>query len=209
MPVIKVAYNPDFAPFSKRGDGKPQGLIIERLKEIFATSNIQFNFIATNLPELIPNMEKGKVDAVAALGITPERQEKYQFTKPIIVSGGAWFIPKSNRMLAEGEVPTSVITPERGPLANEIKNKYPEIDLITCADYNAAFKGALEGKALAAALNWHVGRMMVEDKYQNQFHETKRPYNTLALGLAVLKKNSDLITHINKNIPDDWGYDLI
>ena len=50
---------------------------------------------------------------------------------------------------------------------------------------------------------------MVEDKYQNQFHETKRPYNTLALGLAVLKKNSDLITHINKNIPDDWGYDPI
>lgn len=209
MTELKVAYNPDFAPFSKNEAGTAQGLVIDRLKEIFAASDIRYNFIATPLPSLIPDLENGQVDAVAALGITAERQDKYQFSKPIIVSGGAWFVPKKRIMLVDDEVPASVITPERGPLANEIKNKYPEAELITCTDYDAALKGVLAGQAGAAALNWHVGRMMIQENYQDQFHEAKRPYNTVALGLAMLNKNKNIVAHINKNIPDDWCFDPV
>lgn len=209
MDKIKIAYNPDFAPFSMLDEGVLKGLIIDRLRNIFQASDIPNEFIATSLPRLISDLESGKVDAIAALGITPERQNDFQFSKPIIVSGGAWFIPKAHPMVTNDEVPASIITPERGPLANEIRNKYPEAKLNTCTDYDAALKGAIEGKAIAAALNWHVGRMMINENYQNQFHVPERPYNTLALGLAMLNKNKDIVTRINKNIPNDWGYDPV
>ncbi len=209
MGKIKIAYNPDFAPFSKFEEGTVTGLIIDRLKKILQASSIPYEFVATSLLKLIPELESGNVGAIAALGITPERQNQYQFSKPVMVSGGAWFIPKIKVMIATDEVPASIITPERGPLANEIRNKYPEAELITCTDYDAALKGAIEGKAIAAALNWHVGRMMINEHYQDQFHISKRPYITVALGLAVLHENKNIVTRLNKNIPDDWGYDPI
>lgn len=209
MNELRVAYNPDFAPFSISGEDRPQGLIIDRLRNIFDKSDISYEFVATNLTDLIPNLESESVDAIAALGITRERGKKYHFSKPILVSGGAWFIPKSQAMIADGEVPKSVITPKRGPLADEIKNRYPEINLITTTDYEAALKGALQGKAMAAALNWHVGRMMIDEKFKDRFYVPKSPYNTVPLGVAVLKKNKEIILQLNINIPDDWGYDPI
>ena len=209
MDKIQIAYNPDFAPFSKREESNVTGLIIDRLEKILQSSSIPYDFVATTLPKLIPDLESGKVDAIAALGITPERQNEFQFSKSVMVSGGAWFVPKIKAMIADDEVPASIITPERGPLANEIRNKYPEAKVITCADYDAALKGAIERKAIAAALNWHVGRMMINEHYQGQFHIPKCPYNTVALGLAVLDENKNIVTRLNKNIPDDWGYDPI
>lgn len=207
MDKIKIAYNPDFAPFSKMEGGEARGLVIDRLKKYFEASSVQCEFVPTPLPALTLDLESGKVDAIAALGITDERKKRYVFSKSIIVSGGAWFIPKKHAVISDGEFPKSAVTPIKGPLYKEIKQKYPEIELVDCEDYADALEIALSGKVEAAALNWHVGRMMVKDNYAGKFHLPKSPYNTVALGLAVLKENHQYVERLNKTIPDDLGYD--
>lgn len=208
--MIKIGYNPDFAPFSIKENDRPGGIVIERLIRVFENTKLDYELIPTGLTSLTRNLMDGTIDAVAALAITPSRYDNFSFSKPMIVSGGAWFIPSSNENLIEDEIPNSVITPKVGPLVNQIKDKYPEIDLKTCEDYDAALIAALAGEAGAAALNWHVGRMLVKEKFEGQFHIPKAPFNTIPLAVAVTKNDpKDIIDNINKFIPDDWGFDPI
>ncbi|MBT5185187.1 MAG: transporter substrate-binding domain-containing protein, partial [Kordiimonadaceae bacterium] len=160
---IRIAYNPDFAPFSHVVKGTPSGIILERIMDVFQAADIDYEFLPTKLVNLTADLMAGKIDALAALAITPARLKTLSFTKPMIISGGAWFTLANNDPLIDGGIPKSVITPKVGPLVGQIKNLFPEIDLKTSSDYDAALKAVVDGEVQAAALNWHVGRMLITD----------------------------------------------
>ena len=154
------------------------------------------------------NLAAGQVDILAAMAKTEERTKVLAFSKPLIVSGGAWFMGKGNHPLIEDELPKTIVTPKVGPLVAQVSTLYPEINIILTDDYDSALQDVIAGKADAAALNWHVGKMMVAQKYGGQFHVPKAPFNTMPLYMASKIEDLDtIINRLNPYIPDDWGPD--
>ncbi len=207
--LIKIGYNPDFAPFSYQKDGQAAGVVIDRIRDIFSQAEIECEFIATDLMELKQGLMDEKFDLLAALAKTGERTKIFSFTKPVIVSGGAWFVPRKFYPVTEDDVPKAVVTPKVGPLVEQIRNLYPEIKIITCDDYDEALEMVQEGgwNINAAALNWHVGRMMIEEKYKSLYHVPKSPFNTMPLSMAAKSDDpSNIIGRLNGHIPEDWGF---
>lgn len=89
----------------------------------------------------------------------------------------------------------------------QIKNLYPQIRILTSEDYDSSLEDALNGKADAAALNWHVGKMLALEKYSGLFHIPSAPFNTMALHMAAKHPDNSIIDKLNEHIPDDWGPD--
>ncbi len=58
----------------------------------------------------------------------------------------------------------------------------------------------------AAALNWHVGKMLVENKYRNLFHIPAKMFGELPLAMAFkVGDHAQLLRKINEQIPATWG----
>lgn len=203
---VRIGYNSDFAPFTFEENRKATGLIIEKIREISANAGLKVEFAAASLPELLPALALGEVDLLAALADTPARQIKYQFSLPLLVTGAGWFVPIDVKY-KDGELPRSIITPKQGPLVDQIRNDYPDIEIHTSNDYDDTLQIVLYGnkKVQAAALNWHVGRMLVEAKYRGLFHLPERPFNRMSLAMAGLKNNKgSIIKELNNYIPNEW-----
>lgn len=204
---MKIGFNPNFAPFSTLENDKPAGIVIERIRHIFEKAEIKYELIPAELTGLLSGLDEGKFDLLAALAKTPEREKTLSFSKPIIVSGGAWFKASSSAPLMDGELPETAITPKVGPLVAQIKSLFPEIELLTSEDYDSSLQDVLDGKADAAALNWHVGKMLTQDKYKSLFHIPAAPFNTMALHMASKIEDLAIIEKLNEHIADDWGPD--
>lgn len=205
---MKIGFNPNFAPFSYLEDQNPAGIVVERIVAIFEKANIPAEFISAGLTSLIEGLMEGQFDILAVLAKTEERTKTLAFSKPIIVSGGAWFMASGRMPLVDDELPKTVVTPKVGPLVAQISSLYPEIKIILTEDYDSALQDVMAGKADAAALNWHVGKMLVAQKYDGQFHIPKAPFNTMPLYMATKLENADaIIERLNPHIPDDWGPD--
>lgn len=203
---LRVGFNPDFAPFSYMENDRPSGLVIERIERALEDTNIEYNFIPKALSGLTQGLLDGEFDMLAAIAVTPERKEKYSFSKPILISGAAWFVPAYKEVLSNA-IPKQIVTPRSGPLVEQIKSEFPGIKIHTSKDYDDALQIALYGKIdAAAALNWHVGKILVENKYRNLFHIPAKMFNKLPLAMAFKNGNSrELIKKVNEHIPDEWG----
>ncbi len=205
--ALQIGYNPNFAPFSFEQDGKAEGIIIDKIVSVMNAAGFDAKFIAAPLPELLPALEKGDVDLLAALADTPARQGKFSFSKPLLISGAGWFVP-IDLDYKEGDVPERIVTPKQGPLVNQIRNEFPSVEIHTSDDYEDALQTVLYGstRAHAAALNWHVGAMLIGEKYRGLFHMPAAPFNQMKLAMAGLPDDpKGVIEKLNKHIPDDWG----
>jgi len=206
--TINIGINPDFAPFSNMNKGEPEGILIDRISSIFEKSNISFKFIPIELTKLTESLLAGHVDILLAMAKTEKRKEVFSFSKPIIVTGAAWFSLAKMPPLLDGEAPKSVITPTVGPLVAQIEALFPDINLKTTENYDTALQAVINGEAQAAALNWHVGRMMCKEKHPSLFHDPIAPFNIIPLSMVTtLKDPYSIMKRLQPHIPDDWAFD--
>ncbi len=76
-------------PFAiKAGDGSWSGLSIELWRKVAQDLGVPFKLRAMSLADMLRGLETGEVDvAVAALTVTPQREEVFDFTHPFHASG--------------------------------------------------------------------------------------------------------------------------
>lgn len=87
-PVLRVGTK-QVPPFAmKRPDGSWTGISIELIRRFSHETGRPYEFVERNLAELLSGLEDGSLDAVAAaVTMTPEREERFDFTHPFVVSG--------------------------------------------------------------------------------------------------------------------------
>ena len=211
-PPVIVGYNPDFAPFTLQQDGQPTGLVVRRLQRAFHNAGLSPELTAVDMPNMQDALETGRIAAIAALGVTPERQHSLAFSQPLAISGGAWFIQRDGRWLPDRELASApsgtcrVITPASGPLARLIAEQFPTLQLHTCADYSTALQSVANGEADAAALNWQVGVTLCETDYPDLVAASNSPFWRLPLALATTAGDPlGILALINPHIPGSWA----
>ncbi|MGE4338612.1 MAG: substrate-binding periplasmic protein, partial [Pigmentiphaga sp.] len=190
----KVVVDENFPPFVQMAQGSPAGLGIEVLQAAADRAGIELRFVPVPFVRIQPTVDEGKADAIFPLAINPDRLKLYDFSEPLVSTGGALFVrapsptPESLQALSG----KSLITPKTGPLANYIQRNAPEVQLSTTADYDETLEQLVAGKADAAALNLQVGSRFVADNYAGRVTVPDRYFWELPLAVAVPKASPNL-----------------
>ena len=213
---FKLSYTRSFEPFTVANGDKAEGLAIDVLTAAFAKANLKVIFVGVGQDEEQNSLTTGKVDGLVFFGVTPDRKKTFDFSDPYLITGGALFTKAPNPTSSdlkdfEGK---TVATPQKGPLAAYIKNKYPKITLVTdVKDYPETLEAVLNGKAYAAALNTQVGAVLAQKLFPGKFSLPTKGYLEIPIGVAVTKGKQDfLLTKFNaglKTILSDGTYDGI
>lgn len=83
-PVIRLGVDPEFVPYEYFDeDGQYTGITSEYLNLISRISGLRFDVaLGLTWPEAYDKALSGELDAVPAVGMTPERTERFLFSKP-------------------------------------------------------------------------------------------------------------------------------
>lgn len=201
--MIRLAYDDPFPPFSFTYQGRAEGAIIDILSEIFKKVHLRVSFVPSQMKEIENLLNAKKVDGISFYGINPRRKEIFDFSNPIISTGGALFTRSSKPSVSElmkckG---IKVATPGSGPLKDYIEKEFPSVILILVIDYFEALETVLKEEADAAALNIHVGITLINQLFPGLFTIPDRVFLKIDLATAVLRgENSFILEQINKGL---------
>lgn len=211
--MIKLAYDDPFPPFSFTRKGRAEGMIIDILSEVL--KKVKVTFIPSPMKDIENLLNTNRVDGISFYGVNPWRKEIFDFSNPIIPTGGALFTKSSKPsnpelMKFEG---VKVVTPRKGPLKDYIQKEFPKVVLFLVDDYFEALETVLKEEADGAALNIHVGINLINQLFPGLFTIPDRVFLKIDLATAVLKgKHPSLLEDINrglKEIKENWIYDEI
>ena len=151
---LRVGTSGDQPPFTALSkEGTLMGYEVTLAEYLAEAMGVKLKLVRKPFAELLPALQNRDVDIVmSGLTITPERNVKFVFVGPYIVSGKS-ILTKAKRMDALDEVDeinSSFVTVVA--LKNSTSQRFAEVNmprakLVKAADYQAAVKMVLDGKA--------------------------------------------------------------
>src|SRR3974390_1558778 len=93
---VRIAHDQNFPPFSMSIDGNSQGLAVDILRAAAARAGIEIVFVPVPFDQRQLTLENGQADAYFPLSITPERQQSFDFSEVLVVTGGSVFVRAPN-----------------------------------------------------------------------------------------------------------------
>ena len=168
---IIVGYDPDFYPFTCQSGDNCSGFLVDMTQRALDLSGLHATFVPVALSGSLSALDRGDVDALCGVAVTPQRSLRYAFSSALTTTGGAWFFRNGR----DGEAgspqspPGSVSTPAAGPLVAIIETQFPGVEIVSTSTYGAAFAEVLKDAVEAAALNYHVGCFRLHRDYPGQF----------------------------------------
>jgi polar amino acid transport system substrate-binding protein len=201
----RLGHSEFFPPFAEVKNGKSQGLAIDILAAVATRLAIEIEWVPTPFEGLQLLLKHGRAEGIFPLGITPERRELFDFSAPLVITGGALFVraPDAEPGSLDALSGKTVVTPQTGPLAAVIQKMAPNVKLITTANYEDSLARLVRGEADAAALNYQVGSNMVAQLYSGRITIPRILFAKQHMGVAVLKGHcTDLLTRLNKGLAE-------
>jgi len=190
---LTIAVDDHFPPFLHLGkDKQPAGLGIDLLDAAAQRAGLELVFVAKPFAQVQQALASGEADAIFPLAPNAQRRERFDFSEPLVSTGGALFVRHPEATPASLHVlhGQSILTPQTGPLVNAVRRIAPNITVITTQDYDDTLKRLLAGEARAAALNLQVGRQLVTDHYAGRITLPERYFWEVSLAVAVSKNSS-------------------
>jgi polar amino acid transport system substrate-binding protein len=201
--TIRIACQDNFPPFVDVKDGKPVGLVVDILNAAAARANFEVQFVLVPFDEVQGTLDDGRAQAIVPLAITRERQQTFDFSLPILMTGGALFVrapsptPQTLAALA-GKI---LVTPRTGPLVPFLQKNATGVKLVLTKDYPESLARVVDGQADAAALNFQVGASMAAELYPGMLTRPSIMFTEVPDAVAVRKgQNARLLTLVNGGI---------
>jgi polar amino acid transport system substrate-binding protein len=201
--TVRVAHDQRFPPFAEVKEGKSEGFAVDILNAVAQRAALTIVYVPVPFAEIQKTLEDGRADAVFPLAINPERLQVFDFSTPLVITGGALFVraPQPTPDSLKAMAGKTVVTPKTGPLAGFIGKTAPEVKLVVNADYDQSFAQLLSGEADAAALNFQVGRKLAATLHADKVTLPEKLFLELPLALAVRKgQSADLIAKLDRGI---------
>ena len=201
--TIRIAAQDNFPPFVEVKDGKPTGLVVDILEAAAAKAHFQVQFVLVPFAEVQGTLGDGRAQAIVPLAITPERQKSFDFSDPILMTGGAFFVrapqptPRSIAAL-DGK---TVVTPRTGPLVPFLQKNDASFKLVLTKDYPESLAEVVSGQADAAALNFQVGASMAAALHPGKLTPPALMFTEVPDAVAVRKgENADVLALVNRGM---------
>lgn len=215
--VYKIGTDTTFAPFEFQNDaGEFVGIDIDLLNAIAEDRGFEIELQSLGFNAAVQALEAGQVDGViAGMSITPERQEKFDFSEPYFDSGVVMGVKEDNEDIKSyedlaGKKVAVKIGTEGQTFAESIKDKYG-FTTVVFDDSNSMYLDVKSGNSVACfedypvmgyAISQGSGLKMVTEKEQGSSY-----------GFAVNKgENAELLEMFNAglaNLKESGKYDEI
>ena len=200
---VRMAFQENFPPFAEVRDGKPTGMTVEIIRAAAGKAGIEVDFVPVPFDQVHLTLKDGRADAIFPLAITPHREALYDFSRPLLMTGGAIFVRSPNATPASFGALTgkTVVTPGTGPLVAYIQKNAPDLKLVITKNYEESLDRIVSGEADAAALNFQVGAVMANQLYAGKVTMPTTMFEELALTVAVTKgQQADLLKRFNSGL---------
>ncbi len=159
--------------------------------------------IPVPLEQMELSLQDGRAVAVFPMAVTPERQEKLDFSETLLTTGGALYVraPEPTPASLKALAGKTVVTPGTGPLAAFIRKTAPEVKLDVTDDYESSLARLVAGEAYAAALNYQAGTKIANRIHAGRITAPDTMFLELPLAAAVIKgRNRELLAGLNSGL---------
>jgi polar amino acid transport system substrate-binding protein len=198
-----MSFQEHFPPFVEVKDSKPTGLAVDIVRAAAAKAGIDVDFVPVPFDQVHGTLKDGRADAIFPIAITPEREAVYDFSAPLLMTGGAIFVRAPNPTPANfaALAGKTVVTPGTGPLVPYIQKNAPDLKLVITKNYEESLDRIVSGEADAAALNFQVGAAMANQLYPGKVTMPTMMFAELPDTVAVTKgQHAELLKRLNAGL---------
>lgn len=202
--AVTIGTEGTYAPFTFHDkSGKLTGFDVEIAQEVFKRLKIKAQFVETKWDGMIAGLDAKRYDLVAnEVSITPERQQKYDFSDPYIVSKAVLITAANNKNIKsyndlKGKTVAQSLTSNYGTVAKQYGANITSVD-----GFNQAIDLLTSGRA-DATLNDSLSYLDL--KKQRPDLPIKVVYsepNATQNAFLFRKGNADLVKAVNKALAD-------
>lgn len=209
-PRIIVGMDPNYAPYEwVDEDGNQIGVVVEYMRELEKILGVHFEIVKNkSWVELLKLAENGKVDMITSIVKTPERSKYLIFSEPyhdapiIIIDNGKGVFMGSLKQLSRKRVVV-----EKGYFMEEfIKNKYPNIVLISATGTKEALKMVEGGQADAYVGDANLADYVIKKNHLKSLRFSGQTEYVSHQAFALTKNNEPLaliLTKAMESIPKE------
>ncbi|MGM0419455.1 MAG: basic amino acid ABC transporter substrate-binding protein [Bacillota bacterium] len=201
-----VGTSAGFPPFEYVEDGEIVGFDIDLMKAIAESQGFEIEFVDISFDSLIPGLNAGTIDIVAAgMTITEEREQVVDFTDPYYSANQAVLVKEdsdNNVTVLYGDNRLAVQTGTTGDLWVEENLLNTDIltgDVVNFDTFVLAVQDLVNENVQAVVLDTPVAQRYAQDNPVEMVAEiiTGEEY-----GLAVADGNNELLETLNEGLAD-------
>jgi polar amino acid transport system substrate-binding protein len=158
--VLKVGIFEDFPPFASLGsDMKIEGYDVDMAEKLAAALGVKAELVGITGQNRIPQLSEGKVDILLSIGVSDERAQVVDFTKPYAPYYIAVMGPKELEVKGPADLAGKTIAVNRGTLEDTEVTKVapPTADIQRFTDYAGVISAFLSGQSQLMVVGNDVG----------------------------------------------------
>ncbi len=212
-----IATDVTFAPFEfQNEDGDYVGIDIELLAAIAEDQGFEYELAPMNFSAGLQALEANQVDGmIAAMGITPEREESFDFSNPYFESGPVMAVRDDDEDISsyedlDGKTLAVKVGTTGAEFAAELAEEY-DIEISQFEDSATMYEDVLAGHSDGAIEDYPVMAYAIQQGLDLRFPE--EPELGDEYGFAVnLGQNQELLEMFNAglaNVLEDGTYEEI
>lgn len=200
--VLRVGTEPTFPPFEFHDDKKNEyvGFDMDLIRAIGKELGYKVEIQSLGFDALIPALEAGNIDVAASgITITDERAQKVAFTRSYYDAGLTIVVPKNEEKIKDfADLDGKRIGVQIGTTGALEASRVPNA---TVREYNTPNEAFLEMKngGVDAVINDRpVNEYFLKSGGSEYAKVVGKPRNAESYGFAVAKKNTELVSSIDK-----------
>ena len=190
--VLRVGMSGDQPPFSMMSNGDSlMGYEVDVANLLASSMKVKLEIVQLPFAELLPALDAGKVDAVmSGMTITPQRNLKYAFMGPYMLSGKTILTKSATLAKAqqteELDLKNAKLVVLKGSTSEEFANELlSEAQIIPAATYQEAVDMIVQDKADAMIADYEVCALSVLRYPSSSLVMSDRPLTLEPIGMAL------------------------
>lgn len=200
--ILKVATDADFPPFEYYLANSKiyTGFNIELMQALGQEMGYdKVVFTGNTFEDILDALAAGNYDiVVAGVAITPEREEKVDFSNAYFETGMRVIVTaKGSESMDAASMKGKVVAGEAGSYGLELAQKAGANVIIPTSDTEEGIRMVLDGKADCVIANEAIGYFYMTHGYGNKVRFAGPQLSSANLGIAVAKGNTELTEKLN------------
>lgn len=201
--VIKIAGDNNYPPYEfVDEDGRYRGFNVDMMRAIAIELGLEIELIPMSWQEAMEALERREVDAVQGMTRSKSREEKFDFSLPLVINSQAIFVLKETNYISSIEdLKGSRVSFQKGDISYELSQEVEGIESYTRVNQEEAIDLLLEGKVDAFMGNRLTGIYYLQK--EGNFDKVKivgEPMHETEYCVSVLKGNDQLLELFNSGI---------
>jgi PAS domain S-box-containing protein len=210
---IIVGGDSAYPPYQYLENGEPKGFDIDILRAIADIMGMDLEFRLSNWSDARVSLLEGKVDMLAGMAYSTERNRFYDFSTPFATLTFDLFTPNDSDLQDLGDLAGNAIIVQDGGLMQEfLEEGNYGADIVRVPDVNSALEMLASGKSDGALLNKAQGMFFIRQYNYRNIQAMGLKLESVPYSFAVTKGNLPLLTRLNQGLlllDNNGGYNQI